>query len=95
MEETNDNSLPWGISIEKAEDCTLLVQITPPADCVVAKWHLDITTKLADEDKTRTYSWNAFVYILYNPWCKLDQVYLESNEWRDEAVLNDVGALYT
>lgn len=34
------------------------------------------------------------IYLLFNPWCRQDQVFLKSAEWRDEAVLNDVGLIW-
>lgn len=65
----------WNVVLENVTDNVLTVQITPAADCVVAKWKLDIDTKIIG-DSAYSYSWETGIYILYNPWCKNDQVYL-------------------
>lgn len=88
-----DKNLSWNVVLESITENVLTVQVTPAADCVVAKWHLDVDTKIID-DGAYSYSWDTSIYILYNPWCKLDQVYLKYDEWREETVLNDVGLIY-
>lgn len=69
------------------------VAITPGADCVVAQWKMDIDTKLKDNGAV-SYSHGSGIFILYNPWCKLDTVYMKSEEWKEEAVLHDVGLIW-
>lgn len=68
-----DKTFSWNVVLESVTDNILTVQVTPAPDCVVAKWHLDVDTKIVN-DGAYSYSWDTSVYILYNPWCKLDQV---------------------
>ncbi|XP_018564308.1 annulin [Anoplophora glabripennis] len=88
-----DRHLPWNVTIDKINENVLTVQVASAPDAVVAKWRMDVDTKIIN-DGAYSYSWETRIYILYNPWCKHDQVYLKSEEWRDEAVLNDVGLIW-
>lgn len=54
---------------------------------------MDVDTKIID-DGAYSYSWSTGIFIIFNPWCTKDQVYLESEEWREEAVLHDVGLIW-
>lgn len=63
----------WSAVIDRQANEILTVLITPAAYCVVAPWTMDIDTKL-HEGGAVSYSYPSKVYILYNPWCKLDQV---------------------
>lgn len=83
----------WQATIESAEDNNLRVQIIPSPECVVAKWRMEVDTKALD-DGAYSYCWETGIYILFNPWCKQDQVFLKSEEWRQEAVLSDVGLIW-
>ncbi|KAJ8975424.1 hypothetical protein NQ317_018933, partial [Molorchus minor] len=69
------------------------IQVTSAPDAIVAKWRMDVDTKIID-DGAYSYSWETKIYLLYNPWGKHDQVYIKSEEWRDETVLNDVGLIW-
>nr|XP_023022032.1 annulin [Leptinotarsa decemlineata] len=88
-----DKYLPWNATLEKTNDTSITVQVTVPPDAIVAKWRLEVDTKIID-DGAYSYSWETGIYILFNPWCKQDQVYVKSEEWRDESVLNDVGLIW-
>ncbi|XP_052850982.1 annulin-like [Drosophila gunungcola] len=80
--------LEWGSGIETHEGQTLTVLIKPPANCPVTQWKMDIDTKLLG-DGSRSYPLPLPIYVLFNPWCPEDQVYLEDRDQRKEYVLND------
>ncbi|KAF5293128.1 hypothetical protein FQA39_LY13738 [Lamprigera yunnana] len=84
---------PWNAIIDSFDDTNVKVHITPAADCIVGKWRMEVDTKIIDGD-AYSYSWETDIYILFNPWCKDDQVFLKDEEWRNEAVLEDVGLIY-
>lgn len=75
-------------------DNVISVNVTTAADAVVAKWRLEVDTKLIENNGAYCYSWDTEIYLLFNPWCKHDQVFMRSEEWREEAVLNDVGIIW-
>ncbi|KAF5298385.1 hypothetical protein FQR65_LT01163 [Abscondita terminalis] len=84
---------PWNVILDSSDGNIIKVHITPAPDCVVAKWHMEVDTKIIDGD-AYSYSWETGIYILFNPWCKADQVFLKDEEWRNESVLEDVGLIY-
>ncbi|KAG5891827.1 hypothetical protein JTB14_035849 [Gonioctena quinquepunctata] len=88
-----DEYLPWNATLEKANDTVITVQVTTPPDAIVAKWRLDIDTRIIDGG-AYSYCWETGIYLIFNPWCKQDQVFMKSDEWREEAVLNDVGLIW-
>ncbi|CAG9826107.1 unnamed protein product [Diabrotica balteata] len=88
-----NKNLSWNVLLEKSEGCVITIQITTPPDAIVGKWNLEVDTKLMDNG-SYSYSWETRIYILFNPWCVQDQVYLKSSEWREEAVLNDTGLIW-
>lgn len=65
----------WNAVYEGQMDNHLMVAVTPAADCIVASWRIDIDTKL-DEKGSLSYTHPLPIYILFNPWCLNDSVYM-------------------
>ncbi|KRT84321.1 hypothetical protein AMK59_767, partial [Oryctes borbonicus] len=93
LKRADQKSTGWSAIVDKVDDALLTVLITPAHDCIVAKWRVEVDTKVIDDGAYR-YSWDTFIYIIFNPWNKKDQAYMKSDEWRDEAILNDVGLIW-
>ncbi|KAK2715757.1 hypothetical protein QYM36_010360, partial [Artemia franciscana] len=68
--------------------------IATPADCIVGAWHLDIDTQRKDGNDSICYTLPTPLYILFNPWCKVDQVYMEDEDCRKEYILSDSGLIW-
>ncbi|CAG9771686.1 unnamed protein product [Ceutorhynchus assimilis] len=88
-----DRYLPWNVVLHSIDGNVITVNVLTPPDTIVAKWRMDVDTRIID-DGAYSYSWETRIYILFNPWSKHDQVYLKSEEWREESVMNDVGLLF-
>ncbi|XP_076271354.1 annulin-like [Rhynchophorus ferrugineus] len=88
-----DRNLPWNVYIHSIKDNVITVNVVTPPDAIVARWRMEVDTKIIDAG-SYCYCWETKIYILFNPWCKQDQVYMKSQEWKDESVLNDVGIIY-
>lgn len=63
----------WSAVVKSSTADTLTVEITPAPNCIVAAWKMDIDSKLKDNGAV-SYSYPTNIFILYNPWCKQDQV---------------------
>lgn len=83
----------WSALLFDYTNDSMTVLITPGADCVVAQWKMDIDTRLRDNGAV-SYTHDKGIFILFNPWSKLDQVYMKSEEWREECVLHDTGLIW-
>ncbi|XP_017779132.1 PREDICTED: annulin-like [Nicrophorus vespilloides] len=88
-----DKSLSWSVVLENSFQNSITVLVTPSPKCIVAKWKLDIDTKIIN-DGSYSYSWSLPIYIICNPWLSEDQVYMSSEEWRTETVLENVGLIW-
>uniref|UniRef100_A0A1A9WAJ9 protein-glutamine gamma-glutamyltransferase n=1 Tax=Glossina brevipalpis TaxID=37001 RepID=A0A1A9WAJ9_9MUSC len=85
--------LDWGAGIEEHEGESLQLLIKPSVTCPVAEWKLDIDTKLL-EGGSRSFVLPRPVYILFNPWCPNDQVYMPARDKRKEYVLHDTTLIW-
>nr|KAI8763459.1 hemocyte protein-glutamine gamma-glutamyltransferase-like isoform X2 [Biomphalaria glabrata] len=87
----------WGATqlSKNGNKLTLTLQTSPT--CFVGKWTLifDVIKRDAPKDKSQRYKVPDQVYILFNPWCKDDIVYMSDSDLLNEYVLNDIGKLYT
>jgi len=66
-------------------------------DTIVSKYSLSVKYSHKNAQGKRKYQeiqYNQDVFILFNPWCKADDVYMEDVNLRNEYVLNDSGMVY-
>uniref|UniRef100_A0A3B3YSH4 protein-glutamine gamma-glutamyltransferase n=1 Tax=Poecilia mexicana TaxID=48701 RepID=A0A3B3YSH4_9TELE len=78
--ELQENSLP--------ETGTLALTITPPADAPVGEYKLSAGLKAEEKEL-------AQLFVLFNPWCSDDWVFLPNEAERQEYVMNQHGIIYT
>ncbi|NXF32895.1 TGM4 glutamyltransferase, partial [Nyctibius bracteatus] len=79
----------WQISIVKNNGKECLLSVTSSPRAPVGKYTLNVKTG------TNTYkAENDAVYLLFNPWCEDDDVFLADEAKRKEYVLNDTGYIY-
>jgi len=91
-----DKPLEWGAQTLKSDGQTLNIRIFTPPNAFVAKWNFafDTILKKGTAEKKFRYTHPQPIYILFNAWCKNDQVYMDDETSRQEYVLNDMGRLY-
>ncbi|KAL7640138.1 UNVERIFIED_CONTAM: hypothetical protein RMT77_009552 [Armadillidium vulgare] len=88
----------WDVRIDpgtKGKD--LVLQVFIPATAPVGIWRLNIRSGLKDRSQgagMAVFKEETDVFILFNPWCKEDLVYLEDDKDREEYVMNDKGKVY-
>nr|XP_022341996.1 hemocyte protein-glutamine gamma-glutamyltransferase-like isoform X1 [Crassostrea virginica] len=74
----------------------VLVSVTPPADCIVAEWRLTVENIVSNSTKPRAFKFTLkeSIFILFNPWCREDDVYFPDSNKLNEYVLNDSGVIF-
>ncbi|XP_077160061.1 protein-glutamine gamma-glutamyltransferase 4 isoform X2 [Paroedura picta] len=79
----------WCATIRQANGKECLVVVTSPADAIVGKYQLCVKTgpNVYQPEK-------SFIYVLFNPWCKADSVFMPDDAERTEYVLLDTGYIY-
>lgn len=70
------DTLEWGSAIESINGNVLIVWIKPAATAPIGEWRVDVDTQLSSGEGIRSYKYPTSFYILFNPWCKDDQVYM-------------------
>lgn len=87
----------WSAGVKRTEDDVATIEILCPATSIVGRWNLVIETNVKGappKSATRHVHKNP-VYILFNPWCREDSVYVDNDVELDEYVCNDHGKVYT
>ncbi|KAK2155751.1 hypothetical protein LSH36_232g01006 [Paralvinella palmiformis] len=94
----SDKDLPrqWGAKLVKNEGQSASIRIYTPPNCQVAKWNFkfDTIVKKGSGGKIFRYTHPNPFYMIFNPWCTEDKVFMPDNTSRDEYVLNDKGRVY-
>ncbi|NXP24158.1 F13A factor, partial [Scytalopus superciliaris] len=84
----------WGAKVTHRENNSIRLSIMPSATCIIGKFRLYVAiwTPFAILRTRRNPATDT--YILFNPWCQQDAVYLDDEREREEYVLNDVGIVF-
>ncbi|XP_075384875.1 protein-glutamine gamma-glutamyltransferase 2 [Tenrec ecaudatus] len=81
----------WGASVVDQQDTVLSLQLSTPAHAPIGLFCLDLETSTGDQSSSFTLG--HFV-LLFNAWCPADDVYLDSEQERQEYVLTQQGFIY-
>ncbi|XP_057175523.1 protein-glutamine gamma-glutamyltransferase K-like [Triplophysa rosa] len=84
----------WGVKIvEQGQNRIKLCVNSVPGACV-GRYNLNVVTHCQGGRYTSPCVPDNDIYMLFNPWCKEDCVYLEDDSERAEYVLSDMGRIY-
>ncbi|XP_060082318.1 hemocyte protein-glutamine gamma-glutamyltransferase-like [Ylistrum balloti] len=92
-----DRPKQWGAKLIKCSSNDLYLEVTTPPSCSVGRWKVKVrSVQKTGETRplSKIYSHTPHIYILFNPWCKDDQVFLDDDKQLDEYVLNDTGKVF-
>ncbi|KAL8593103.1 hypothetical protein ACOMHN_018029 [Nucella lapillus] len=86
----------WGAKLSKQQDRNIELKVFTPPECAVAKWSLMVDVLKKKDDRVRLFrhKHQQPIYILFNPWCKDDTVYVDGVAEREGYVLEDSGRIY-
>lgn len=85
----------WDISIQRQDGNTITFQVHVPATAPVGVWNCWVqTNRFGQRDNRHDYKCDEDVYILFNPWCREDPVYMDNESSRKEYVLNEQGKIW-
>lgn len=76
-DDADEDESDWRAVLETQEDEVLTISIRPSARASVSKWNLAIDTKQVGFDQVINANVSVDFYLLFNPWCENDYVYLE------------------
>ncbi|XP_029193882.2 protein-glutamine gamma-glutamyltransferase K-like [Acropora millepora] len=87
----------WGVKISKVSGKTIRLTIMPSAKAIIGDYEVYVETKMVDTSGKALickYKDNEKLCILFNAWCKEDQVYMDDEMERKEYVLADSGLIW-
>lgn len=92
VEELQD--LCWEAKIVEQNANRIKLSINSPPTAVIGKYKLTVSTRSTESERVNVYDPEKDVYMLFNPWCEDDQVYMDDDAEKKEYVLNDTGKIY-
>ncbi|KAG1690979.1 Hemocyte protein-glutamine gamma-glutamyltransferase [Nymphon striatum] len=84
----------WDVRVNEISRDILTLQVMIPATVGVGEWRLQINTALGLHGMVQKFECGQHIYLLFNPWCKDDAVFMDKESMRKEYVLNDIGKVY-
>ncbi|KAF6108658.1 coagulation factor XIII A chain [Phyllostomus discolor] len=84
----------WGAKVIMREDRSVRLSIQSSPECIVGKFRMYIAVWTPYGIIRTSRDTETDTYILFNPWCEEDAVYLEDDREREEYVLNDIGVIF-
>ncbi|XP_076469989.1 hemocyte protein-glutamine gamma-glutamyltransferase-like, partial [Babylonia areolata] len=92
-----DEEGQWGAKVAQQSGKSLTLTVFTPPDCIVGKWRFKVGVVKRSDTQTAVYRYNHRdpIYMLFNPWCKGDTVYMERDQDRQAFVLKENGKLFS
>uniref|UniRef100_A0AAY4CQF8 Protein-glutamine gamma-glutamyltransferase K n=1 Tax=Denticeps clupeoides TaxID=299321 RepID=A0AAY4CQF8_9TELE len=84
----------WEAKIIKQEGDKITLSVNSSPTAVIGRYELTVTAECPEGEATLPPKPDNDIYMLFNPWCEGDPVYMEDEEEKMEYVLNDMGRLY-
>ena len=89
------DSKKWSLSIDASDASNPVVTVNSPPHAMIGRYQVAIYLESTVDGVTEhALDEEPDFILLCNPWCPEDSVYVESDEWRNEYVLNDMGAIW-
>ncbi|GFO37575.1 hemocyte protein-glutamine gamma-glutamyltransferase-like [Plakobranchus ocellatus] len=95
----SDRDFPrqWGAKILSDQGTYLIVSVMTPPTLYVGKWDFSVDVVEKDDSSgvdVYKYEHDDPIYVIFNPWCKEDAVYMSNENLLKEYVLNETGFVY-
>uniref|UniRef100_A0A8C5C0V4 Protein-glutamine gamma-glutamyltransferase K n=1 Tax=Gadus morhua TaxID=8049 RepID=A0A8C5C0V4_GADMO len=84
----------WEAKIVKEEGDRVQLSVNSIPTAVIGIYRLSVVTSGQEAELTSIHQPADNIYMLFNPWCEDDAVFMDEEEERKEYVLNDIGRLY-
>ncbi|KAM7012000.1 protein-glutamine gamma-glutamyltransferase K-like [Tautogolabrus adspersus] len=92
VEELEDGR--WEAAVVKQDNKKIQLSVNSPSTAVIGRYQLTVETNCPNGQAVSTHDPDNDIYMLFNPWCEDDSVFMDSEDERQEYVLNDIGRIY-
>ncbi|XP_043255316.1 annulin isoform X1 [Colletes gigas] len=84
----------WQATVDAVQPNFLRLKIVADPNAIIGKWKMDIDTKNRNLEGAISYTMKNPFYLIFNPWCIDDVVYMEDEDERQEYVLSEDGLIW-
>ncbi|XP_010140765.1 PREDICTED: erythrocyte membrane protein band 4.2-like [Buceros rhinoceros silvestris] len=77
----------WSAALEELDPCSWTISVNTPANAPIGQYTLILHA-------SKTYRHLGNFTLLFNPWCRDDEVFLANEAQRQEYILNQDGVIY-
>ncbi|KAK5646601.1 hypothetical protein RI129_005065 [Pyrocoelia pectoralis] len=85
----------WSLGFKGRTENVVHLHAHIPASVPVGIWNCSVQTNISgSRDKRNDYKSEEEIYIIFNPWCREDPVYMPKTEDLNEYILNEVGKVW-
>uniref|UniRef100_A0A8D2CJL1 Protein-glutamine gamma-glutamyltransferase K n=1 Tax=Sciurus vulgaris TaxID=55149 RepID=A0A8D2CJL1_SCIVU len=84
----------WKAQVTKASGQNLNLRVHTSPNAIIGKFQFTVRTRSDAGEFQLPFDPHNEIYILFNPWCPEDIVYVDHEDWRQEYVLNESGRIY-
>ncbi|XP_073730952.1 protein-glutamine gamma-glutamyltransferase K [Misgurnus anguillicaudatus] len=84
----------WEAKIVEEKDRNIKLSVMSMPTAAIGQYKLSVITQSLTGEAKSSYSSDSDIYMLFNPWCEDDSVYMDDEEEKKEYVLNDTGLIY-
>lgn len=84
----------WGAKIIMRGDRFVRLSVQSSPECIVGKFRMYVAVWTPYGILRTRRNPETDTYILFNPWCEEDAVYLDDDKEKEEYVLNDIGVIF-
>ncbi|XP_019480321.1 PREDICTED: coagulation factor XIII A chain [Hipposideros armiger] len=84
----------WGAKVVMRENRFVRLSIQSSPECIVGKFRMYVAVWTPYGIIRTRRNPETDTYILFNPWCEDDAVYLDDDKEKEEYVLNDIGVIF-
>ncbi|XP_077074427.1 protein-glutamine gamma-glutamyltransferase K [Siphateles boraxobius] len=84
----------WEVKIVEQAKTTIRLSVYSLPNACIGRYKLTVVTNCPAGKATSPDTPEKDIYMLFNPWCKDDSVYMNDEAERTEYVLNNMGKLY-
>uniref|UniRef100_A0A8C9YEU0 Protein-glutamine gamma-glutamyltransferase K n=1 Tax=Sander lucioperca TaxID=283035 RepID=A0A8C9YEU0_SANLU len=92
VEELEDGR--WEAAVVRQDDKRIMLSVNSPPTAAIGRYQLTVETHCANGQAVSNHDPANDIYLLFNPWCEDDAVFMDSEVERQEYVLNDIGRAY-
>ncbi|XP_019752380.1 protein-glutamine gamma-glutamyltransferase K-like isoform X1 [Hippocampus comes] len=92
VDELQDNR--WQAAPVELDGARMKLSINSSASAPVGRYRLQVETECPSGRAISAHDPANDIYVLFNPWCDDDAVFMDAEDERQEYILNDVGRIY-